>query len=90
MFLSPDVVIMRQGVKLVRQVGAAFGTVFGAEVTPGLSVQTDDDIDSWLVQGGANTQYHPTASCAMLPQSQGGVVDTNLLVYGLGLSRYNI
>ena len=81
-----DVIIMRQGLKLVRDVGVAFSTAFGDEVTPGPTVQTDDDIDAWLVQNGANTQYHPTASCAMLPLAQGGVVDSNLLVHGLGAS----
>ena len=79
-------VLIRQGFKLVREVGVAFGAAFGDEVTPGPTVQTDDDIDAWLVQNGANTQYHPTASCAMLPLAQGGVVDSNLLVHGLGAS----
>ncbi|KAF8962403.1 hypothetical protein BDZ97DRAFT_1824884 [Flammula alnicola] len=63
-----NVVIMRQGIKLVRTIGAAFGAAFGTEITPGATIQADADIDSWLVQQGANTQYHPTASCAMLPK----------------------
>ena len=73
----------------MREVGVAFGAAFGDEVTPGPTVQTDDDIDAWLVQNGANTQYHPTASCAMLPLSQGGVVDSNLLVHGLSASIWS-
>ncbi|KAF9477061.1 GMC oxidoreductase [Pholiota conissans] len=82
-----DVIIMRQGIKLVRQVGAAFGALFEDETSPGPNIQTDADIDNWLVQNGAGTQYHPTASCSMLPKDQGGVVDRNLLVYGLGNVR---
>ena len=42
-------VLIRQGFKLVREVGVAFGAAFGDEVTPGPTVQTDDDIDTWLV-----------------------------------------
>lgn len=30
----------------------------------------------------AGTEYHPCGTCSMLPQEDGGVVDTNLLVYG--------
>jgi choline dehydrogenase-like flavoprotein len=30
----------------------------------------------------AGTEYHPCSSCSMLPESDGGVVDTNLRVYG--------
>ena len=70
-----DRTIMRQGVKLVRQVGAALGTLLGTETTPGSAVQTDDEIDTWLTRTGANTQYHPAGSCAMLPKKWGGVVD---------------
>ena len=36
-------------------------------------------------------RFHPSCTCAMLPQSQGGVVDANLKVYGLceSPSHYN-
>ena len=78
-----DLVIMRQGLKLVRQVGLAYGDVLGAETAPGPAIQSDQDIDNWLITQGANTQYHPTGSCAMLPKSLGGVVDKDLKVYGL-------
>ncbi|PPQ80723.1 hypothetical protein CVT25_001843 [Psilocybe cyanescens] len=82
-----DLVLMRQGVRFVRTVGAAFGDVLGAEITPGPDVQTDEQLEAWLVQGAANTQYHPTGSCAMLPKSKGGVVDADLRVYGLANVR---
>lgn len=85
-----DLVLMRQGVRFVRTVGAAFGDVLGAEITPGPDVQTDEQLEAWLVQGAANTQYHPTGSCAMLPKSKGGVVDADLRVYGLGAHLFCI
>ncbi|KAJ3513799.1 hypothetical protein NLJ89_g2751 [Agrocybe chaxingu] len=82
-----DLVLMRQGVKLVRQVGIAFGETFGTETSPGPEVQTDEQLDEWLVNSAASTQFHPTGSCAMLPQNLGGVVDANLRVYGLANVR---
>ncbi|KAJ3546819.1 hypothetical protein NMY22_g1903 [Coprinellus aureogranulatus] len=82
-----DRVVMRQGVKLVRQVGAALGDLLGTELAPGPGVVSDEDIDNWLTTRGANTQYHPASSCSMLPRKWGGVVDANLKVYGLANVR---
>lgn len=56
------------------------------ETTPGSSVQSDDDWIEWL-RKSASTEFHPSSSCAMLPEKQGGVVDANLLVYGLSNVR---
>ncbi|PPQ72740.1 hypothetical protein CVT24_012634 [Panaeolus cyanescens] len=79
-----DQIIMRQGLKLVRNVGLAFGETLGAEIWPGPRVQTDQDWENWLIYDSAGTQYHPTGSCAMMPRNKGGVVDAKLGVYGLG------
>ena len=35
-----------------------------------------------FVHNNAISQYHPISTCAMLPQKDGGVVDSNLKVYG--------
>lgn len=51
------------------------------EYDPGLSVTTDADWESW-VRNNTLSIYHPLGSCAMLPQDKGGVVDSNLVVYG--------
>lgn len=75
---------MRQGIKLVRQLGAALGSVLGAEVIPGNGVQTDEQIETWLRDSAANSQFHPACSCGMLPRTQGGCVDSKLRVYGAG------
>jgi len=77
---------MRQGIKLVRQLGAALGSALGLEVVPGSSVQTDEEIESWLKDSAANSQYHPACSCGMLPRAQGGCVDSKLRVYNAGTS----
>ena len=52
-----------------------------SETSPGSSVQTDSDWETWLA-GQIGTEYHPAMSCAMLPQEQGGFVDAKLVVYG--------
>lgn len=57
-----------------------------AEIAPGSSVQTDDEWTQWLREQ-SSTEFHPSSSCAMLPQDQGGVVDANLRVYGLANVR---
>lgn len=50
------------------------------EAIPGANY-TDDALIG-LLKTVASTEYHPLGSCAMLPQDKGGVVDTNLIVYG--------
>ncbi|KAF9523934.1 alcohol oxidase [Crepidotus variabilis] len=85
-----DLVMMRQGLKLVRRVGAAYGTVLGTELNPGPNMQSDDAIDAYLVNdpsNGANSQFHPAGTAAMLPKALGGVVDADMKVYGLANVR---
>jgi len=83
-----DIILLREGIKLVRRVGktAPISDAFGAETSPGPDVSTDDQIDAWLA-GVAATEFHPQATCSMLPRSQGGVVDAKLRVYGLANVR---
>ena len=83
-----DVVVLREGLKLARKIGqtAPLCSAVGQETTPGSSVQSDDDWDTWIQQQ-ASTEFHPSSSCAMLPRELGGVVDEDLKVYGLGNVR---
>ena len=85
---TADTVILREGLKLARKIGATapLSAVIGDEVMPGSSVQSDEDWDTWLAKN-IGTEYHPSCSCAMLPLEQGGVVDENLKVYGLANVR---
>lgn len=55
------------------------------ELSPGSSAQTDDEIINALVQGGAigPSFAHPSCSCPMMPADMGGVVGSDLLVYGV-------
>ncbi|CAI7609380.1 unnamed protein product [Penicillium viridicatum] len=83
-----DAEILLAGIKLARQIGqtSPMSKVLTNETTPGSSVQSDDDWIEWL-RKSAGTEFHPSSSCAMLPEKQGGVVDANLLVYGLSNVR---
>ncbi|CRG84226.1 Alcohol dehydrogenase [acceptor] [Talaromyces islandicus] len=80
--------ILVKGIKLVRRIGESspLKSTLVKEITPGSDVQTDDDWLDWLRQS-ASTEFHPSSSCAMLPQEQGGVVDAKLRVYGLANVR---
>ena len=74
-------VAMAKYIRTVAQT-APFSKVWQDEYEPGLDeVQTDEQ---WMtyVRNNTNTFYHPVGTCAMLPQEDGGVVDSNLMVYG--------
>jgi len=83
-----DLTIMREGIKLVRALKQTppFNNSLGNETFPGPTVGTDQELETWLINQ-ASTQYHPISSCAMLPRSQGGVVNAKLQVYGLANVR---
>ncbi|CBQ73979.1 related to Glucose oxidase [Sporisorium reilianum SRZ2] len=78
-----DVELMRSGVQLARKIGttAPLASVVAAESTPGAGVTSDADIDTF-VASSAGTEYHPSSTCSMLDEDDGGVVDSELRVYG--------
>ncbi|KAI0331245.1 GMC oxidoreductase [Cubamyces sp. BRFM 1775] len=51
------------------------------ELNPGPDVQTDEEIVGWLKKI-MTTTWHTSSSCSMLPKENGGVVDSQLKVYG--------
>ncbi|KZT01003.1 GMC oxidoreductase [Laetiporus sulphureus 93-53] len=81
---SADLTVLREGIRLCRTIGetAPMSYALGVEQSPGTSISSDDDLEAWI-KSNSFTEYHPSCSCAMLPEDQGGVVDSNLLVYGL-------
>jgi choline dehydrogenase len=84
-----DITILREGLKLARQLGntAPFSDTLGDEVAPGTDkVSSDADWEDWM-RKHVDTEYHPSSTCAMLPLELGGVVDANLKVYGLANVR---
>ncbi|KAI0036761.1 alcohol oxidase [Vararia minispora EC-137] len=80
---SADLDLLRTGVKFIRTLTTAqpLASVLTGEMSPGTSVASDADLNNWLANSVA-TEYHPSGTCAMLPLDQGGVVNTELVVYG--------
>lgn len=88
----PDQLLLREGLKLARKIGntAPLSSAMLAEISPGPSVQSDGDWDTW-VANAFGTEFHPSCSCAMLPLNLGGVVDSDLKVYGTSkLDRHTL
>ncbi|KAF3161892.1 hypothetical protein TWF106_001053 [Orbilia oligospora] len=57
------------------------------EQSPGASVTTDQQLINYATQGMISSTAHSCGTSAMMPQDQGGVVSSQLLVYGVtGLS----
>ena len=84
-FLSEqaDVRTIRDGMKLVREVGAQeplkkYGAI---EVSPGPDVTSDDDIDAF-VRRNAATAHHPAGTCRMGSDDM-AVVDPELRLRGI-------
>ena len=80
---SSDLLILREGIKLVRRLGSTppLSDYLTGELSPGGDVETDEEWEEWL-RNSAWSQFHPRGSCSMLPEEQGGVVNAQLRVYG--------
>lgn len=83
-----DIILLREGLKLARKAAttAPLSNVLKTEAWPGSRVETDAEWDDWL-KGQIATEYHPSGTCAMLPRTEGGVVNARLQVYGLSNVR---
>ncbi|GAA5873248.1 hypothetical protein JCM1840_000006 [Sporobolomyces johnsonii] len=79
-----DIQILRQAFKFARNVSqtAPFSEYVLSELSPGSAVQTDAEWETWI-RGVVSTEYHPAGTCSMLPESEGGVVDNAMRVYGV-------
>jgi choline dehydrogenase len=77
-----DTDIMAYGLDFARKLAgtAPLSTYFVTETTPGVAT-TGDDLYNYS-RRVSTTEYHPIGTCSMLPKGDGGVVDTNLIVYG--------
>lgn len=78
-----DLQLLIEAVKFSRTLRntAAIQALSPVEVLPGADVTSDADIETF-VRGNLGTLYHPAGSCKMGPKDEGGVVDTDLKVYG--------
>ncbi|KAJ4246867.1 hypothetical protein NW762_013419 [Fusarium torreyae] len=78
-----DVHALIEGAKFARKVAETepLRSFWEAETEPGPDVTTDKEFRDFAVKT-VNSFYHPIGTCAMLPKKDGGVVDSNLKVYG--------
>ncbi|KAJ4471194.1 alcohol oxidase [Lentinula lateritia] len=79
-----DIDLMVEAIKYTRKVTdtGPFKKVIREEIHPGTNVQNDADLRH-LVQETIQSVYHPIGTASMLPQEDGGVVDSYLKVYGV-------
>ncbi|KAJ0117367.1 gmc oxidoreductase [Diaporthe amygdali] len=78
-----DLQLLVEAVKFSRVVRntAAIQTLQPFEVLPGANITSDADIETFIRQNAA-TLFHPAGSCKLGPREEGGVVGTDLKVYG--------
>ncbi len=78
-----DRVVMREGVKMMRDVIAqdALRPWRGAEILPGVDVKSDEDIDAFVRRHG-ETIYHPVGTVAMGAQ-ESAPLDSELCLRGI-------
>lgn len=78
-----DVRVLREGIRLVREIFAqpAYDGFRGSEYAPGASVTSDADLDQF-VRNTANTIYHPVGTCKMGTDDL-SVVNDRLCVHGI-------
>jgi choline dehydrogenase-like flavoprotein len=79
-----DVLLLREGVKFARRfiTSPSLAALNPFEVAPGANVTDDAELDGYI-RSSASTLYHPAGSCKMGPKEEGGVVDGELMVYGV-------
>jgi choline dehydrogenase len=74
---------MREAIRLTREVlmQPALSSLSGEELLPGIEVQTDEEIDSFVREYGESA-YHPSCTCAM-GKGKLSVVDSSGRVHGV-------
>jgi len=83
MSAGEDWKVFRSAVRHAREIfsQAPFEPYRGVELAPGIGVDSDDDIDSYVRQN-AESAYHPCGTCRM-GSDEKSVVDTECRVHGL-------
>ena len=84
-----DVRAWRQCIRLTREIirQPAMDIYRGEEIQPGIDIQSDAEIDSWVKQN-VESAYHPAGTCKMgSAEDPLAVVDSSCLVHGLNNLR---
>ncbi|KAJ5038206.1 uncharacterized protein L3040_007073 [Drepanopeziza brunnea f. sp. 'multigermtubi'] len=79
-----DKALLREGISFARRFVKArgFAELQAVEIVPGGDVTSNEALDAFL-EASTATLYHPAGTCKMGARAQGGVVDTQLKVYGV-------
>lgn len=79
-----DLQAVKEAAKFLRQVAstAPLRDTWVDEYEPGFTVSTDAQWTAYA-KSNALSIWHPVGTCAMLPETEGGVVDAQLRVYGV-------
>ncbi|MCJ1477632.1 hypothetical protein MMC13_006305 [Lambiella insularis] len=77
-----DRAVLLEALKFNRQILATPSMLLleAAQFVP--PVDADNDALNQVINNGIRTEFHPSGTLAMLPLEMGGVVDSQLLVYG--------
>jgi choline dehydrogenase len=81
----PDRIVLREGVKRLREIFATapFDAFRGAELAPGPHLRSDAEIDGFIADT-AESVYHPVGTCRMgADHDENAVVDGSLRVRGV-------
>jgi choline dehydrogenase-like flavoprotein len=81
-----DMDLLLASIRYTRQIynTSALSVFEPVELSPGVEVQTDDELKSKIESGLVLPTFaHPASTCAMMPRNLGGVVDAGLQVYGI-------
>lgn len=84
-----DIDIMVEAIKFFRRfiTTGDLAEYEALEEVPGAEYQTDEELAEWARETIIPSVYHPVGTAAKMPRKWGGVVDEDLLVYGVeGLS----
>lgn len=76
--------IVVEGIKFIQKMinMPPMQTLLPVQVAPPAAATLSDELLMLWVQASVQMNYHPSGTASMLPLDMGGVVDTNLLVYG--------
>jgi choline dehydrogenase len=82
---ADDLDAMVTGVNFGRMVADQLGDLIVEEETPGRHLYTDDQLQQHITDNAWG--HHACGTCAMKPEDQGGVVDGQFRVHGIGNLR---
>ncbi|KAJ4489913.1 hypothetical protein J3R30DRAFT_6753 [Lentinula aciculospora] len=80
---SFDKQVLLKGAQLIRNLSqtAPLSSFISSPLSPSADVSTDDDFENFITEN-VSTEWHYVGTASLGPLGEGGVVDSNLIVYG--------